>query len=273
MIGRHGILVPLDGSQGAENALDMARILAPIYGARLTLVYVLDPDENAAGLESASANFRRYAEEIIGSRGLPAGTRVRTVVGSPARSLVDLAQDASVVVMASHGRGGVRAMLIGSVADKVVRSSESTVVLVPAVGPPPGIPRIIMVPLDGSSASERALPVARRLAAAFGAKLLLLGAYNPVVAADVEFGYYNVPLSLAEDTERYLRSVAGPGEETVTVDADASTAIITTANLRDVSMVVMSSSGKGLAGRLILGSTTDRVMRSLHRPLMIIRAG
>jgi len=266
------LLVPLDGSSGAENAVAFAKMLAPVYQAQLDIVYVLDPAENSASYEAAAEAFHRYGESLAARHGLPADVQMRIVAGPAAKALIELADASALVVMATHGRGGFRAMFVGSVADKVVRSTGTTTVLVPAVGPPPAVPRAILVALDGSAMAEAALATARRLAGAFGARMVLLRAYNASVAADAEFAYYNVPLSMENDVTQYLAGIANPDEERVVVDADATDAIVRTAAQYDAGLVVMTSTGKGLAGRLILGSTTDRVMRSLHRPLMIIHA-
>lgn len=273
MSNKPSLLVPLDGSAGAENAVAFAKLLAPIYQARLDIVYALDPAENSASYEAAAEAFRRYGESLAARQGLPADVQVRIVAGPAARTLIELADASALVVMVTHGRGGFRAMFVGSVADKVVRSTDTTTVLVPAVGLPPGVPRAVLVPLDGSVMAESALATARRLAGAFGARVVLLRAYNASVAADAEFAYYNIPLTMENDARQYLAGIANPDEERVVVDADATDAIVRTAEQYDAGLVVLTSSGKGLAGRLILGSTTDRVMRSLRRPLMIIHAG
>ena len=68
----------------------------------------------------------------------------------------------------------------------------------------------------------------------------------------------------------YLAGLASPGEETIVEWGDAATAILADSQLVNADLVVMTASGKGLAKRLALGSTTDRVMHALHRPLIII---
>jgi nucleotide-binding universal stress UspA family protein len=270
---RGWILVPLDGTRGAERSLTLAGMLARVYDLRLDVVHVLDPTETSAEVGTATTPFEDYGARLVLAYGLPGETRFRTVAGPTAPTLIGIARESAMVVMASHGRGGFRAMILGSVADKVVRSSECPVVLVPTMGDGTVTPRTILVPLDGSSVAEQALPHARRLAEGFGAQVVLMRAFNAIVMADVEFGYYDVPLSLLDDVQAYLDSVALPGEKTVVFEGDPTNAIVATVEDERIDMVVMTSSGKGLAGRLILGSTTDRAMRSVRKPMMIVRAG
>ena len=274
------IVVPLDGSAAAERALPAAAALARATNATVRLLHVVDEAEGPRLSPEASRAeelFREYAGERCATLGLdPGATPVEVRFGSAASEILAAAEGASCIVLASHGRGGFHATFIGSVADKVVRGAELPVLVVPAVEQPvtsfQGKP--IIVPLDGSEASAAALPFARELASLFDSKVTLLQTYT-LVAASAAFGmaYYATvdPATLEEAAMAYLREVAREGEEIVAMLGPASTAIVTVAEERDAGMVVMATGGKGLAKRLILGSTTDRVLHSIRRPLFIIR--
>jgi nucleotide-binding universal stress UspA family protein len=249
-------------------------MLSRVYALPIEVVHVLDPEHDASTLESESRAFRDYGERLIGDYQLPRDRcRFQVFQGSPAETILTMAENAGWIAIATHGRGGFRAMFIGSVADKVVRRAPTPVCLVPGIGSPPEPPGKILVALDGSPEAERALGPARELAQAVGAGVILLRAYTliPPVATGWAAGYPPEVLEMvAEDATNYLAQTARPGEETVTVRGDAAQAIFAISNEMNAGLVVMTASGKGLAGRLALGSTTDRVMHSLHRPLIII---
>src|SRR5512144_299840 len=115
------ILVPLDTSAVAERAVPTAAWLGGLYGLPLSLFYALDENlERPAGAE-AGLSVQRYLEGVAERYGVP-GARVAVVEGNAAAEILAAAGDARFIVIGSHGRGGFRAAVIGSVADKVVRS-------------------------------------------------------------------------------------------------------------------------------------------------------
>jgi nucleotide-binding universal stress UspA family protein len=140
------ILVPLDGSEAAETALDPAADLAGALGGRLTLVQVVvpvaavtDPPLAFAGDDSRLTDIRRreaqdYLDGIaerLRERGVTVGAAA--VVGAGAASVLkDLSGEgcAGLIVIASHGRGRVRRLALGSVADRLVRTAEVPVLVV-----------------------------------------------------------------------------------------------------------------------------------------------
>jgi nucleotide-binding universal stress UspA family protein len=140
------ILVPLDGSELAELALADALSLAQLNEAEVVLLQVISPFEYIAG-DTAPMGFvdelvkahqdaaLRYLEEIIG-REECRNLRVRLAVeiGIPAETIIDYAhrEPIDLIVMATHGRSGLRRWVYGSVADKVLRGSDIPVLLVRA---------------------------------------------------------------------------------------------------------------------------------------------
>jgi nucleotide-binding universal stress UspA family protein len=136
------ILVPTDGSEGVERAVDHATELAAAHGASLHAVYVVNTasygtlpmetswegvadmlrDEGEAAVERVKA--------IADERGVP--VEVALVDGTPSKEIVRYAEsnDCDLVVMGTHGRGGIDRLLLGSVAERVVRSSDVPVLTV-----------------------------------------------------------------------------------------------------------------------------------------------
>lgn len=143
------ILIPTDGSETSQKALDHALELADRYNATIHTLYVIDleavdiglgteqvqrikegrykeMDEIRQRVESATGEIAKQASE----RGIECIEGARA--GRPHASINDYAtdNDIDVIVMASHGRSGVRRMLLGSVTEKVIRVSDVPVLVV-----------------------------------------------------------------------------------------------------------------------------------------------
>ncbi|MBI2764479.1 MAG: universal stress protein [Chloroflexi bacterium] len=271
------ILVPLDGSSVAERALPMAAKLAQAYGAPLRYIHVLDEHEGVRShgdIAHARELFAAYIRDLADRAGLPvAEGSIDVAYGSPAESIIADAHTSRCIVIASHGRGGFHATFIGSVADKVVRGADVPVLVVSGASEAQEPPRGgILVALDGSSEGERALPIARELGKALKLPLTLIQSFTSPPLAGAEFAYYPPTLmqDLQEGAEAYLASTANPGETRVAVSGAAAEAIEQAAADMDASLVVMATSGKGLAKRVALGSTSDRVLHALRRPLLLV---
>jgi len=135
------ILVPTDGSPSMETVVDHALELVRVHDATLHGLYVVDTGNFATlpvetswdGVtellrdegEQAVADF----EEMVGE--VPVETAIRE--GNPSREIVEYARenDCDTVVMGTHGRGGIDRLLLGSVAERVVRATPVPVVTVP----------------------------------------------------------------------------------------------------------------------------------------------
>jgi nucleotide-binding universal stress UspA family protein len=265
------LVVPLDGSTAAEHALPLAARVAAGYD--LTVAFVHVQEEEAGGGDDAEQKFRAYCAALAQRHGLRAWTSA-VLRGRPADEVLGYAAGARFLCLASHGRGGFQAMLVGSVADKIVRGAEVPVFFVPATGEAvlPGPDHPVMAAVDGSREAERGLELARDVAAKLGARVALVRAYSVPPPVGVEFVYYSpdVYQELEEAAAAYLKSVARPGEATYVVQGAPAAAIETAANEADAGLVTVATRGLGLARRLILGSTTDRLMRTLRRPLLIV---
>lgn len=145
------ILIPTDGSEVSEVAVDHALDLAERYDADVHALYVVDTDAVAYGLGAEQVdrlrqgNFegmtelREDAEEATGfvrDRGEAQGVTVteHTSGGRPHKLIADYAEnnDVDLIVMGSHGRSGVRRALLGSVTERTLRSTNVPVLVVDA---------------------------------------------------------------------------------------------------------------------------------------------
>ncbi|MFB6217874.1 MAG: universal stress protein [Halobacteriaceae archaeon] len=136
------VLVPTDGSAATDRAVAHAVELAAVHGATIHGVYVLDT-ASYAGLsmdtswEGVGAMLREEGEEALAAVREAAeegGVAVETELleGTPAREIVAAAErtGADLVVMGTHGRGGIDRLLLGSVAERVVRTADVPVLTV-----------------------------------------------------------------------------------------------------------------------------------------------
>lgn len=140
------IVVPLDGSDLAEQALPHAEELARLTGAPLHLVRVVDVARlERAGLYGLAIEYSAFALiledertaareylKAIGQTLLDRGATVTTEQreGLVARELLTLMRPGDLLVMASHGRGGLARWFLGSVAEEVVRRATVPVLLI-----------------------------------------------------------------------------------------------------------------------------------------------
>jgi nucleotide-binding universal stress UspA family protein len=198
MIGT--ILVALDGSLLAENGLNAAtQLTAHAGGANLLLVRAAD------GAAPEAVAYLRAIVERLAQNGCHA--RGMVVGGNPADAILDTArrEGADVIAMGTHGISGIRHLILGSVADTVLRHAAMPVLLTRATAHPSNASahspyRRILVPLDGSAAAETAMAfVAREGLAGKADMLLLLRAIHAGLAHFMPIG---LPLSANQLRER-----------------------------------------------------------------------
>ncbi|MFC7155749.1 universal stress protein [Halomarina halobia] len=135
------ILVPTDGSEAAERAVDEAIALAEAAGATVHALYVVDvrnystlSEEDWMTVQETVEDAGERAVERVETRGREVGVEVTTTLepGIPHSVILDYAErnDVDLVVMATHGRTGLSHLLLGSVTEKVVRASPIPVLTV-----------------------------------------------------------------------------------------------------------------------------------------------
>jgi nucleotide-binding universal stress UspA family protein len=275
------IVVPLDGSDNAASAVPFAAKLAKLYDdCPVHLLHVVDPEtiKTPEDFSKFREAFAAHAKDLASRHGI-ADPVIHVAEGeSAADSILRYKWEASArfVVLATHGRGGFQALFIGSVADKVTRGSRVPVLVIPCEeSSPRELHSPVLIALDGSPEAEKGLELGRDVAARMEANVSLLRAYSIPPPVGVEFSYYSPDVleSFQLAAQEYLDTVAAAGEDKILVQAAPAVAIEEAAKKLDAGLVVMTSRGKGLAKRVALGSTTDRVMHSLRRPMLIVPVG
>jgi nucleotide-binding universal stress UspA family protein len=286
------ILVAMDFSPAAELAQRLALDLARGFDAELHLVHVQvlldDPhleekhQHELDRLLESSEDRRRQALEIP-STDAEVSIHTHLVRGlSASEAIVEVAGDlkCELIVMGTHGRRGFTHLLLGSVAEHVVRSAPVPVLTVrpDSVVPPAGCHRIL-VPHDFSDHSTTAVEVAAAWARVLTAEITLLHAVEPVVYPE----FYAVDLlpdemigRLKSRSEEALEQAAERHLEGVTVNVKvivgrAGDTIVTEADSENHDLVVMGTRGLSGLEHLLLGSVAESVLRRCALPLLAVR--
>ena len=287
------ILVPLDGSGLAEVALPYAEQLARRLGSEIALIYVSESAEvpqhyiHRFYLQKIGEATKEGAERTLGESVAKAiKIESAVLVGHPAETIVDYAEkeDISLIVMATHGRSGIRRWALGSVAEKVVRATSRPVVLIRAKGAradvrEKGAVNKVLVPLDGSKRGEAAIPYVEELASKLEAEVTLLQVVPPIyLTPDAEQFKWQESFRLS--AEDYIKKAAAQFKRKgivakaelreVTMGTVAEE-IIKLADEIGVDLVAMSTRGRSDVGPWAFGSVADRVLRGGNTPILLVR--
>jgi nucleotide-binding universal stress UspA family protein len=267
------ILVPLDGSERAEAALDWANAL-PAQRVRLLRVC---PEES---LEIQAA--AQYLEKVA-ARFRPPGWTIETRIahGGPAEGIVTDAADADLIVMSTQGAGGGGRLLFGSVADRVARHAPVPTLLLrgghhPVAAQPV---RRIVAALDGSLAAERALPLARLLACQLEVPIHLVSVSDEVTSRaerESEDRPRDLSAPHAEAPDAYLgRTAASLKALDVSVSTEVRSgpaAVEVMATLGSGDLLIITTHGQGAARRWQIGNVAEKVLRQATAPVVLVRA-
>jgi nucleotide-binding universal stress UspA family protein len=187
------------------------------------------------------------------------------------------------VVIGTHGRGGVQRLVLGSIAEKVLRLAMCPVLtvrrgvrLARRSRSPFGT---ILCPTDFSAAANKAVAYAKRLAQEADAKLILMTAVEwpfgeAVMSGAVAELRKSIELNANEALTRLLpRPADGPRAQAIVAHGKASAAIVKVARARSADLIVMGVSGRGALDVALLGSTTHHVIREGAWPVLTVQAG
>jgi nucleotide-binding universal stress UspA family protein len=171
---RH-LLCPVDLSDPSAQALRYAAALSSVVGGDLTILHVRAAEARRRDAEQqANASLEAFASNVIGVR---PSSRLLERHGEPVTEILSAAAASDIIVMGTHGRTGLRRLLVGSVAERVIRRSPSPVLVVPpGMGAKPQDSirlASVLCAVDFSEPSARAVEYAASIAAAAGARLAL----------------------------------------------------------------------------------------------------
>ena len=300
MVSINRILCPIDFSDFSLDALRHGLGLAQWYTAQLTLFHVYQvfqapPVEGISGSvpvfvdvdpNKIADEVRRFCAPLLG----PSGQSVEIVV-RPGDAAKEIRKEAErlpfdLLILGTHGRSGFERLFLGSVTEKVLRSTRVPVLTIPPPVREPGDPlyKTILCPVDFSAASIRALEYALSLAQEANARLILLHVIEDVLgeAGAQTFGHLSVSEfyhQMEQDAVTRLRAVVPDDarvwsrpEERVVTGRPYQEILKVVAEER-VGLVVMGVQGKGVVNRLVFGSTAHRVIREAGCPVLTLHSG
>lgn len=292
------ILVPLDGSELAREALPIAVRLARAADSELVLARATEVEMMMvpAGIEYELSyheqeqtqrwdQARSYLSDIQMSeqvKGIP--TSIVTHVGDPASIILDTAdeKECDLIVMTTHGYRGLTRWMLGSVTERVLRNASCPVLVLREDRPI----QHILVPLDGSELAEAAIAPALEVAERLDAAVTLLRVDDSLSTLDYasldaldqfEPGMAEVMrVSYAHRGEEYLDGIRARLDTIVPVNTISMLGkpvelILDTVIQEACDMIVMSTHGRSGVQRWVYGSVTEKVLRSTETPLLIVR--
>lgn len=291
------LLVPLDGSSLAESALPAAKFLSQRLHASVTLIHVIEqnaPKEIHSEHHLTEADeAARYLEKVA-VEAFPPGSEVEIHVHSAqvddvARSIVDHAEEFApdLIIMCTHGRGGMRDLLFGSIAQQVIAFKKTPVLLVrPTEEQSQNFTcEKILVPLDGNPEHEQGLTAGVELSDSLGASLHLVMVVptfgtltgEQAAAARLLPGTTQAMLDATElGAEEYLRNCLETLKDRSShltaevVRGDPAMVIIETASQAGADLIVLGTHGKAGTEAFWSGSVAPKIITRSQVPLLLV---
>ncbi len=304
------ILVPLDGSPLSEHALPLAFAVAQRCNATLHLVHVhqwatatpiviehipvVDEELHSLGQAHERVYLERLRDRIVTDPSVKTTVAVLERAEPPdetiAHALIQYAATSEIdlIVMATHGRGGLARAWLGSVADAIVRQSALPLLLVrprdeQAPSAPPDLHHAL-IPLDGSPLAEQIMEPTLALGQLFGSSYTLLRVVEPFVLpgyspiARIEGLEERANNEASSEAQRYLDSVAtriaSADHEIATrvvFGAQPAACILDEAERHGPGIIALATHGNTGLRRMLLGSVADKVLRGATVPVLIYR--
>ncbi len=292
------ILVCLDDSPVSEGCLPHAVAISKSLGSSITLLHVMQPIRERAGLQStdvldweisrqeASALLERLERRVSEASGRPVDTRLEQ--GHPAERITAVARElhADLTILGSQGERDLAAWNLGSTVMQVLELTRGSVLLARRGAPTASevSPKRILVPLDGSLRSESVLPTVARIASAHGAEVLLVFAVSEPVPTAVLRAPEDLAVArdlstrLEASGRRYLDGLREQlGREGISVrtrvvrSADERHAILEISRREGSDLIVLSAHGSTCNPALTFGSFTGHLLTHSAVPLLVLQ--
>jgi nucleotide-binding universal stress UspA family protein len=292
------VLCPTDFSVFSSRAFRHALALAHRFRARLRVVHVLPvlPDLAGSGFlatpilpspdqrRQAEADMRQFVEAAAGS-GVEVTTEIRD--GQPWREILTMARDlpADLVTLGTHGRSGFERFVLGSMTDKLLGRLPCPALSVcheeGRTWEAPGLVNRVLCATDFSAPATEGVALALGVAHKIGSEVTLLHVIDALPDAE-EYVYYSVPeivplrKALEEQALSRLQAAvpkdlpSGLKVEIRLVTGRAHEQILATAAELRADLIVLGTRGHGPLGRLLFGSTSERIVREASCPVVTV---
>jgi nucleotide-binding universal stress UspA family protein len=276
-------VVGVDDRAGGRDALALAATLTAAAGGELIAVRAYPhealPSRASVGgfEEDMRADASAELERIVAESGV-AARRVIAGDPSPARALHHVAEeeDADLLVVGSTHRGQIGRVLVGGVTAGVLHHAPCPVAVAPlGYAEAAAQPKTIAVGFDGGKEAKEALHLAGALAKAFGAQVRILSAVTTPIHATTVGAYEADWLSEAEEGCRVDADLAKQTLEHMGVQSSTDVVVGLAVDelvelSHDVDLIVVGSRGWGPVRRLLLGSTSERLVREAACPVIAV---
>jgi nucleotide-binding universal stress UspA family protein len=292
------LLVPIDFSERSIDLLEYARALTRQFGADLHLVHVYEPDyplSSVMGMPlslppvQVGQGVRRHLKDVAKKRGFDLRPgNVHAIEGSPFEEICRLARAKAIdlIVVSTRGNTGLKHLLLGSTAERIVRYSPCPVLV---VHPPAKNNKLtghgldfknILVPIDFSECSLKGLDYAKTMARQFGSKLVLLNSVTfQFYITNDEYARYDLPLLMEQEEKASRRKMRDLLEKTDWEGLEvkpslqighAGQQICARALEHRADLIVTSTHGTTGFKHILVGSTAEYVVRHASCPVLVV---
>lgn len=299
MTGSGHLLVPTDFSPCSRRALEYALVVGRRTSSKIHLLHVVTPIEtdpygpihHLPEVDATQGGVEQLIHHLLVEEARSLGsdeTEVEPVevhAGSAALGILDYADEieASLIVMGTHGRQGIRHFLMGSVAEECVRRSTCSVLTIRADSlTEPSETRIqrILVPVDFSDYTLPLVKEARATALSYGAELDLLYVVEPLpfplafsgvltlsdLAPSIRTSALGHLAKLSEEAD-----LAAVPHRLHVVDGHAADSIVEFAEEHPIDLIMIATEPRTSGERFLIGSVTERVIRASPRPVYVMK--
>jgi nucleotide-binding universal stress UspA family protein len=278
------IMVATDFSERSDRALRRATLLAKQFGARLSIVHVVDDDRPQRMLEKERDLASQLLDEIGASvrnhDGVTCETRV--VPGASFSGILRAVEEGrpDLLVMGSHRRQVLRDVFTGTTAERTIRSASGSVLM--ANAPPAGPYRRILLTTDLSDEARRAVATFVALGMDPGCETILLHLFDVTALRLAMAGSMTESSRLAylEDVRNeakkelalFARAADLKNAKQIARESRTSAAldILDVAKEASADLIVVGTRGRSRLGRFLLGSVAEEVLRGADRDVLVV---
>jgi nucleotide-binding universal stress UspA family protein len=289
------VLLPIDGSENVHPWVQRGIDIAATLGADLHVLAVmdvreldpslsnLDDDDRGDREQQIETEIEQTAESVAGRARTHLSSRIRTAVerGIPAETITGYADShgTDLIVMGSHGRGGLERALLGSVTERVLRTTSVPVIVIPRDDDDDeqgdGSYEDILLPTDGSENADVAVEWGIDLAGAYDATIHTVYSVDTSRFAGIEGtdDLYDAIEETGQDVLESIRRRARAADVSVAAtigSGPAAQVLLSYSEDHDIDMIVMGTHGRSGIERYVVGSVTETVVRNADVPVCCV---